>query len=256
LWSGVQNDRLPALAADLARRQVAVIFATGGTELAAKAATATIPIVFSGGSDPVKLGLVSSLARPNGNLTGVSWLSQQLTAKRLEALHQIVPAATSIGYLVNPTGPAAHIGTKEAENASRGLGLHLAMLNAASRTEIEAVFGTLVGRRIGALLVGGDPLFFVQLDLLADLAARHKVPTIHYLREFVDTGGLVSYGPSVSDAHRIAGTYVGRILKGGPADLPVQQSTKMELVINLKTARALGLTIPETLLATADEVIQ
>jgi putative ABC transport system substrate-binding protein len=256
-WSGTRNDRLPALAADLARRQVAVIFATGGTELAAKAATATIPIVFSGGSDPVQLGLVKSLARPNGNVTGVTFLSEQLTAKRLEALHQIVPAAMSIGYLVNPTNPAADIGTKEAETASRRLGLHLAILNAASPSEIEAVFGTLIGRRIGAVLVANDPLFFVQLDLLAGLAARHKVPTIHYLREFVDTGGLMSYGPSVSDAHRIAGTYVGRILKGEkPADLPVQQSTRIEMVVNLKTAKTLGLTIPETLLATADEVIQ
>jgi putative ABC transport system substrate-binding protein len=225
--------------------------------LAAKAATATIPIVFSGGSDPVQLGLVKSLARPNGNVTGVSWLREQLIAKRLEALHQIVPAATSIGYLVNPTGPAADIETTEAETASRRLGLHLAVLNAGSPTEIEAVLGTLVGRRIGALLVGGDPLFFVELDLLGGLAARHKVPTIHHLREFVEAGGLVSYGPSVSDAHRIAGTYVGRILKGEKAaDLPVQQSTRIEMVINLKTAKALGITIPETLLATADEVIQ
>jgi len=256
-WSGFRNDRLPALAADLARRQVAAIFATGGTELAAKAATATIPIVFSGGSDPVKLSLVNSLARPGGNVTGVTWLAGQLTAKRLEALHQIVPAATSIGYLVNPTNPAVDVGTREAETASRALGVRLAILNAATPSEIEAAFGALVGRRMGAPLVSGDPLFFVQLDLLAGLATRYKLPAIHYLREFVDSGGLLSYGPSVSDAHRIAGTYVGRILKGEkPADLPVQQSTRIELAINLKTAKALGLSIPETLLATADEVIQ
>jgi putative tryptophan/tyrosine transport system substrate-binding protein len=242
------------------RRQVAVIVATGGTATAraAKFATATIPIVFVAGGDPVEVGLVASLNRPGGNVTGAAILTTALTAKRLELLHELVPAATSIGFLVNPTNPTVFKAEMmEAETAARALGVRLVTLNASTLREIEAAFEILVAQRIGALLTSGDPLWTVQRAQLAALTARHTVPAIYAVREIVVAGGLISYGASISDAYRLVGIYAGRTLKGEkPADLPVQQSTKVEFVLNLKTAKALGLTIPETLLATADEVIQ
>jgi putative tryptophan/tyrosine transport system substrate-binding protein len=252
-----QLDRFPALAADLVRRRVAVIVGGGVAALAAKAATTTIPIIFATGGDPVALGLVASLNRPGGNVTGATNRQTQLVAKRLQLLHEIVPAVTSIGFLVHPT-PSSDIPTKikEAETAARILGVRLTVLNASTPTDIEAAFATVVGQRIGALIVDPDAFITPESQVVA-LATRHAVPAIYGLPEFVEAGGLMSYGAGYFDALRLAGTYVGRILKGEkPADLPVQQITKIELVINLKTAKALGLTIPETLLATADEVIQ
>jgi putative ABC transport system substrate-binding protein len=245
-------DRLAALAADVVRRGVAVIVATGGTAIAraAKSATTTIPIVFLSGGDPVEVGLVASLNRPGGNVTGAAILTKALTAKRLELLHELVPAATPIDFLVNPANPTVlKAEMMEAETAARALGVRLVILNASTSSEIEAAFEILVAQRIGALLTSGDPLWTVQRVQLAVVTARHAVP--------VDAGGLMSYGASISDAYRLIGAYAGRILKGEmPSDLPVQQSTKVELVINMKTAKSLGLTVPETLLATADEVIQ
>ena len=250
---------LPALAEELVRSRVAVIFTSGGpaSALAAKSATTTIPIVFANGADPVELGLVGSLNRPGGNITGVTFLIQTLLAKRLDLLHKIVTAVASIGLLVNPTGPQAALDTKEAEAAARVLGVRLVIQNASTPTEIEAAFARFNEQRVGAVVVGGESYFFVQREQLTALAARHSVPAIYPLREYVEAGGLMSYGASISDAYRIAGTYAGRILNGEkPAELPVQRSTRIETVVNLKTANALGLTIPETLLATADEVIQ
>jgi putative tryptophan/tyrosine transport system substrate-binding protein len=257
-WADYQYDRLPALAADLVARRVAVIVTTtgAGAALAAKAATTTIPIVFEIASDPVALGLVASLNRPGGNITGATFLAAPLNAKPLEVLHEAVRAAARIAYLVNPNTPDD--GRRAHVEASAGiLGVRLLILNATGPSEIEAAFETLVQRRIGALLADSDPLFNGQRDQIAALAARHAVPAMSHVRESVASGGLMSYGANLTDALSIAGTYVGRILKGEkPADLPVQQSTKLELVINLKAAKAIGLTISETLLATADEVIQ
>jgi putative tryptophan/tyrosine transport system substrate-binding protein len=259
-WMEGQYDRLTTLTAELVRRRVAVIVATGGTATAraAKSATATIPIVFVAGADPVEVGLVASLNHPGGNVTGAAILTTSLTAKRLELLHNLVPGATSIGFLINPTNTTV---TKaemmEAETAARTLGVRLVTLNASTLGEIEAVSENLAAQRIGALLTGGDPFWTFQRVQLAALTARHAVPAIYAVREIVDAGGLMSYGASISDAYRLAGTYAGRILKGEkPANLPVQQSTRIEMVLNLKTAKALGLTIPEMLLATADEVIE
>jgi putative tryptophan/tyrosine transport system substrate-binding protein len=259
-WMEGRYDRLAKLTADLVRRQVAVIVATGGTAIAraAKSATATIPIVFVGGADPVEAGLVKSLNRPGGNVTGAAILTTSLTAKRLEMLHKLVPGAISIGFLINPTNTTV---TKaemtEAETAARGLGVRLVRLNASNLDEIETTFENIAAQRMGALLTGGDPLWTFQRAQLVTMAARHAVPVMYAVREIVDAGGLMSYGANISEAYRLAGTYAGRILKGEkPADLPVQQSTRVEMVINMKTAKALGLTIPETLLATADEVIQ
>jgi putative tryptophan/tyrosine transport system substrate-binding protein len=255
-----QNDRLPALATDLVRRQVAVIVALASTSaaLAAKSATQTIPIVFLVGTDPVKAGLVASLNRPGGNLTGVTNLTIQVAAKRLELLHELVPASTSIALLVNPTNRLnAEAQTTESQFAARALGVHLLVLNASSPTEIQGAFATLVRERAAALAVSGDAFFNAQRDQIIALAARHAVPTIEQFREFPVGGGLMSYGPDAPDAWRLAGVYTGRVLKGEkPADLPVQQATRVEMVVNLKAAKALGLTIPESLLATADEVIQ
>jgi putative tryptophan/tyrosine transport system substrate-binding protein len=240
----------------LVDRWVAIIVATRGNApaLAALAASKTIPIVFSIGADPVELGLVASLNRPGGNVTGRTVFAKTLTTKRLELLHWIVPTAKSIGFLVNPTAPLAAAETREVEIAARILGIRLIIANARSPSEIEAAFAILIGQQIEAFLTATDPVFWTQL---AELAARHGVPAIYMAREIVDAGGLMSYGASFAGSIRLAGTYAGRILKGEkPADLPVQQSTKIEAVINLRTAKALGLTIPETLLATADEVIQ
>jgi putative tryptophan/tyrosine transport system substrate-binding protein len=259
-WAETQYDRLPTLAADLVRRRVDVIVTTAGSSsaLAAKFATATIPIVFQMGEDPVEIGLVANLNRPGGNITGATFLSGPLTEKRLELLHEMVPAITQIGYLVNPTNPQTKAQVSQSEMAARILGLRLIIQNASTSSEIEAAFANLVGQQIGALLVDNDALFFNQRDQLVALAARHGVPAIYHAREIVEAGGLMSYGATFADAFRLAGTYAGRILKGEkPGDLPVQQvTTKVELVINLKTAKALGIDVPPMLLARAYEVIE
>jgi putative tryptophan/tyrosine transport system substrate-binding protein len=259
-WSDGQVDHFPSLVADLVRRRVAVIAAPGsGTRaaLAAKAATTTIPIVFSVGSDPVEQGLVASLSHPGGNLTGSTVLAQELTAKTLELLHSTVPAATSVGFLIDPRMPYAQAQLREAERAASVLGVGLVVANAGNRGEIEPGFTYLVGQRIGALLIGASVSFYSRRDQLSALAARYSLPTMYTERAFVDAGGLMSYAAKRTDADRLAGTYVARILKGEkPADLPVQQVSKVDLVINMKTAKALGLTVPLPLLALADEVIE
>jgi putative ABC transport system substrate-binding protein len=252
-------DRLPALAADLVRRQVAVIVATNTqTALTAKAATRTIPIVFQAGADPVEIGLVASLNRPGGNLTGMSILNSTIAAKRLQLLHELAPAATSIAFLVNPANPVlAESETKQVQPAALALGVNLRVLNASDRDGIEAAFATLLRQQVGALQVSADPLFITQSDQLVGLSAQYAVPTMYQYRDSTASGGLMSYGASLADQYRQLGVYAGRILKGEkPSDLPVLQSTKFELVINLKTAKALGLTVPPNLLAIADEVIE
>jgi putative ABC transport system substrate-binding protein len=259
-WAENQIDRLPALATELVRRQIAVLVATGGlpAALAAKAATATIPIVFAVGEDPVRLGLVASLARPGGNMTGVNFLLQELVAKQLGLLRELVPGATRVAVLVNPANAANTETTlRDVEAAARTIGLQIQVLNASTSREIEAAFATLVRDHADALYVSGDVFFFTRRLQLATLTTRHAIPAIYAVREFVETGGLVSYGTSLTEAFRQVGVYTGRILKGArPADLPVVQSTKFELVINLVTASALGLEVPPTLLARADEVIE
>ena len=256
-WANGQYDRLPAMAAELVRRQVAVIVCNIPAVLAAKAATATIPIVFTTASDPVQLGLVASLSRPGGNLTGATQFGVEVTPKQLELAHELVPTATVIAVLVNPTNPISANVLGELQAAARILGVQLHVLHASAERELDTVFASLGQLQAGALVIGPDPLFVARSEQLAALALRHRVPTISFIREFVAAGGLTSYGGSNPDMYRIAGVYAGRILKGEkPSDLPVQQTTKVEMIINLKTAKALGLTIPETLLATADEVIQ
>jgi putative ABC transport system substrate-binding protein len=258
-WAEDHYERLPALAAELVHREVAVIASIGGitSAVAAKSATATIPIVFEIGGDPIKLGLVATLNRPGGNITGVTFLINTLTAKQFEVLHETVPKAALIGYLVNPTIADAETQTKNALAAAEMLGQKLLVVQARTDSELETAFVTLVQQRAGALVVGGDPFFSSRPDKLVKLAAHQKIPTIYFIREFVAAGGLMSYGASITQAHRIVGLYAGRILKGEkPADLPVQQSTKVELVINLKTAKALGLNIPLPLIGRADEIIE
>jgi putative tryptophan/tyrosine transport system substrate-binding protein len=258
-WAQSQYDQLPALAADLVRRRVDVIAATGGpAALAAKAASATIPIVFRIAADPIAAGLVASLSRPGGNVTGVTSLNLEVGPKRLEFLHELVPSATIMAALVNPTNPSnAEILSRDLQATARLLGLQLHLLHASSDADIDAVFATLTELRAGGLVIGTDALFTSRDEKLAALALRYRIPTIYQWREFVAAGGLMSYGGSLADSYRLAGVYTGRILKGEkPADLPVQQATKLELFINLKTAKALGLDVPATLLSTADEVIE
>jgi len=256
-WAEGHYDRLPALAAELVTRQVAVIAAvTLPAALAAKAATVTIPIVFMMGSDAVKFGLVASLNRPGGNVTGVGLLFNILVTKQLEFLHEVVPTGALVALLVNPDNPNAEGDTKEAQSTARVLGVEILVLNVRSETELDSAFGTMIQRGAGAVLVSPDP-FFHRVDKLAALAARYKIPSIHYLREFTSAGGLASYVTNFADGYHQAGIYAGRILKGEkPSDLPVVQATKVELVINLKTARALGLSVPIPLLGRADEVIE
>ena len=258
-WAQNQYDQLPVLAADLVRRRVDVIAATGGpAALAAKAASATIPIVFRLAADPIAAGLVPSLSRPGGNVTGVTSLNLEVGSKRLEFLHELVPTATVMAALVNPTNPTnAEILSRDLQATARLLGLQLHLLHASSDADIDAVFATLTELRAAGLVIGTDALFTSRDEKLAALGLRFRMPTIYQWREFVAAGGLMSYGGSAPDSYRLAGVYTGRILKGEkPADLPVQQATKLELFINLKTAKALGLTVPQSLLASADEVIE
>ena len=259
-WGENQIDRLPALADDLVRRQVAVIAAAGGAAviLAAKAATTTIPIVFTIIDDPVKLGLVASLARPGGNITGINFLSGEVVAKRLELLRELVPAATRVAVLVNPTnGVDAETTVRDVAAAALTIGFQIQVLNASTSREIETAFATFVREPPDALFVGPDPFFGGRRVQLATLATRHAIPTAYALRDYAEAGGLMSYGANVADAYRQVGDYAGRILKGAkPADLPVVQASKFELVINTVTARMLGLTVPPSLLARADEVIE
>jgi len=256
-WAENQSDRLPVLAADLVRRRVAVIAANSSTVLPAKAATTTIPIVFLVAEDPVRTGLVASLARPGGNLTGINLVSGELTAKRLELLIGLVPGIARIAVLVNPGAPLTEITLRDVEPAARGMGLQINVLNASTSHEIDAAFATFVDRRPDALFVAGDIFFTSRRVQLAVLAARHGIPMTCGTREITEAGGLMSYGSNIVDANVQLGSYVGRILKGAqPADLPVMQASKMELVINRQTARALGLTVPDKLLSLADEVIE
>jgi ABC-type uncharacterized transport system substrate-binding protein len=258
-WAENQTDRLPALAADLVRRRVAVIAtAAPPPAFAAKAATTTIPIVFNVGSDPVKLGLVASLARPGGNLTGISILSVELSAKRLELLREVVPRAIRVAVLVNPANPSITETTLgELEPASRAMGLQIQVLKASTSREINEAFATFLHERPDALFVALDAFFNSRRVQLVNLASRYTMPATFVFREFVEAGGLMSYGPDIVDAYRQMGIYVGRILRGAkPEDLPVVQASKYELVINAEAARMLGLTVPPTLLSTADEVIE
>ena len=259
-WADDQTDRLPALAAELAQRRVAVIAAIGGipSALAAKAATTTIPIVFLVGVDPVRLGLVSNLPRPGGNLTGINVINSELASKRLELLRALVPGAIRIGVLVDPTNASGTDATlRDVGAAARTMGLQIQVLNASTSLELDAAFATLVRERSAALIVGSTPFFFDRRVQLALLAARHAAPAIYQDRHHAEVGGLISYGANLGDAYRHVGVYAGRILKGAkPADLPIVQPTRFELVINVSTARMLGLTVPDALLATADEVIE
>jgi putative ABC transport system substrate-binding protein len=253
-----QYDRLPELAADLIQRQVAVIAANGPAAQIAKAATAKIPIVFTAGFDPVKVGLVASLNQPGGNITGVSILDVELGPKRLELLHGLVPAARTFGILVNPSDTArADIILKEMQSAAQGLGLGLHVLRASTDEEFDAVFKSLVQLQAGGLVIGGEPFFNSRSEELGALSMRHSMPTIYQLPSFAAAGGLMSYGASLTESYRLSGVYAGRILKGEkPSDLPIQRATKVEMIINLKTAKALGLLIPLDLLGRADEVIE
>jgi putative ABC transport system substrate-binding protein len=259
-WAENQFDRLPAQAAELVRRQVAVIVTSGGLTVtfAAKAATTTVPIVFSAGEDPVRLGLVASLARPGSNMTGINFFTGELAAKRLELLRELVPGAILVAVLVNPANaPTTETTLRDVEPAARALGLQIQIFNASTSREIDAAFATLVRERPDTLFVGNDAFFNARRVQLALLAGRHGVPAIYSDREYAEAGGLMTYGSNIVDVYRQVGVYAGRILKGAkPADLPVVQSSKFELVINAQTARMLGLTVPDKLLVAADEVIE
>jgi putative tryptophan/tyrosine transport system substrate-binding protein len=258
-WAEGQNHRLPVLAAELIHRQVAMIVAAGGapSALAAKAATATIPIVFGVAVDPVKAGIVASLNRPDGNATGVTTMNVELGPKRLELLHQLLPAATTMALLVNPTNPNAETLSGDLQAAARTLGLKLHVLYASAERDFDAVFATLVQLHAGALVIGADLFFLARSEQLAALTVRKAVPAIFQYRPFAAAGGLMSYGSDELEYFRLVGIYAGKVLKGEkPGDLPVQQATKVELIINLKTAKALRLDVPQSLLARADEVIE
>ena len=258
-WAELQYDRLSGLATDLVNRKVAVIAAVGGAHsgLAAKAVTSTIPIVFVSAGDPITFGLVASMNRPGGHVTGINMITVELAPKRLALLHELVPAPTVIAMLANPTSPYFEPETKDVIGSARALGRQVQVLNAATPQEIDAAFVILAQQRVGGLIVSGDPFFDSQRDKLVTLSARHAIPAIYQWREFVAIGGLMSYGTSITDAYRQGGVYTGRVLKGTrPADLPVLQPTKFELVINLKTAKAFGFTVPQTLQVAADEVIE
>jgi len=258
-WAEGQNGRLPAMVAELAHRRVAVIAATSTpAALAAKAATTSIPIVFEMGGDPVRLGLVTSLSRPGGNVTGVTQTNVETAPKRLELLHELIPKASVMALLVDPADPAnAETTIEGVQAAARSLGVELHVLNASSEGDFDAVFAKLIQLRAGGLVISGGPFFVSHREQLAVLSVRHAMPAVFEYREFAAAGGLLSYGSDIADAYRLAGVYTGRILNGGkPAELPVQQATKVELFINLKTAKALGLTVPNTLIGRADEVIE
>jgi putative ABC transport system substrate-binding protein len=258
-WADGQYDRLPAMAADLVSRRVAVIVPIGGAPatMAAKAATSTIPIVFNLGADPIQLGLVANLNRPGGNITGIAMMTQEIEVKRLELLHELAPSSSSIAILLNPSNAQSQAQESEAHAAARVIGRRVLVLKATTEHEIEDAFAVLARERAGALLVGADTFFLSQATLFVVLTARYSVPTIYTFRAYVDAGGLMSYGSNLLDAYRQTGIYTGRVLKGEkPADLPIVQPTKFELIINLKTARAVGIAIPPTLLTRADEVIE
>jgi putative tryptophan/tyrosine transport system substrate-binding protein len=258
-WGGTNYDRLPEMAADLVRRQVAVIVTAGGpaAPAAAKAATSSVPIVFVSGTDPVDAGLVSNLGRPDANLTGVHVLTTLLSAKRQELLHELVPAASTVAMLTNPSSAQTAFELPEVQAAASKIGQQVRVLNASNDAEIDAAFATILAQRIGGLLVQGDVLFTSRRDQIVLLTTRHAIPTVFAWREFVTAGGLMSYGASLRAGYRLTGSYAARILKGEkPADLPVQVATTVELVLNLKAAKALGLTVPLALLTRADEVIE
>jgi putative ABC transport system substrate-binding protein len=258
-WAEGRNDRLPSFVADLVQRKVNVIAATTtAAALAAKAATTTIPIVFETTADPVQLGLVASLNRPGGNVTGVTQTNMEIAPKRLELLHELVPTASVMALLVNPTDPAlAESATKELQEAASILGLKLHVMQASTDRDFDAVFAKLIQLRAGGLVIGSDPFFTSRSQQLAKLTVDHAVPAVYQFREFAVAGGLLSYGAAITDAYRLAGNYTGRVLRGDkPADLPVQQATKVEMIINLKTAKALGLNVPNPLIGRADEVIE
>jgi putative ABC transport system substrate-binding protein len=258
-WAEGHYDRLPALAAELVQLQVAVIAATGGepSPLAAKAATSSIPIVFTAGGDPVEAGLVASLSRPGGNVTGTTIMGVEMGPKRLDLIRQLAPNATSVAMLVNPKFPLGSIEARDVQSATRSLGMRFHVLYASTEGEIDAAFADIIKQRINILIIATDPFLLGQRDQLVGLAARYAVPTMYFLREFVEAGGLMSYGPDIANGYRQAGVYTGRILSGAkPASLPVLRPTHFLLILNLKTTKALGLAVPDRLLALADEVIE
>ena len=258
-WAEGNYDRLPGMAADLVERRVALIIAAGGTDpaRAAKAATSIIPIVFVSAADPVRAGLVASLSRPEGNVTGINMIGAMLEAKRLELLREVVPQASIIGVLINPKYPAAKIQTQEVQEATARLGVKLVLMNASNEPEVDAAFAGFVEQKVGAILACNDPFFGSYREKLASLALGHKLPAMSFRREFAEVGGLLSYGAVFEEGYRQAGVYAARILKGAKTtDLPVMQPTKFEMVVNLKTAKALGLVVSESFLLRADEIIE